>query len=242
MTTPIDTGTAGRSAENFEADYSDQTGIFDPSKTKEVVTVIGAGGIGASVLPTILTMGFTRFRLYDSDRIEPRNVTTNLVYRAKDLYEIKVERLKEYLLDNGATEVEIVQELYTGQEPLSGLVISGVDKMSARKEIWQHVVDSDVFLYMDGRIGGEHATLLTVEPFNAPQAEWYETHWLFDDEQAAPLPCTKRTVVYPAVALGCFMAAYLARWSRGEQMPAQTDINFADPEIFFQTVFVGDDA
>ena len=187
-------------------------------------------------------MGFTRFILWDPDVIEDRNVTTNLIFRPQDLYEVKVERVKQYLLDNGATEVEIRQEAFTGQEPLSGLVISGVDTMSARKKIWQHVVDGDVFLYMDGRIGGEHATLLVVEPFNPIQVEWYEKYWLFDDEQAATLPCTARTVVYPAVALGTFMAAYLARWSRGVTPPAQTDINFADPEIFFQTIFVGDEA
>jgi hypothetical protein len=231
-----------RPDEQFEANYADQVGIFDPSKVDEVVTVIGVGGIGASILPTVLTMGFTRFLLWDPDLVEDRNVTTNLIFRPKDLYEVKVERVKEYLLDNGATEVEIRKEAFTGQEPLSGLVISGVDTMKARKEIWPHVVNGDVFLYMDGRIGGQHATLLTVEPFNPVQAEWYEKYWLFDDEKAAPLPCTARTVVYPAVALGAFMAAYLARWSRGESMPAQTDINFADPDVFFQTLFIGDDA
>lgn len=236
MTTPVTPATGD--ATKFVANFSDQTGIFDPSKVDEVVTVIGVGGIGASILPTILTMGFRKFRLYDPDVVEDRNVTTNLIFRPQDLFRSKVGRVKEYLLDNGATEVEIVQEHYTGQEPLSGLVISGVDSMSARKEIWQHVVDGDVFLYLDGRIGGQHATLLTVEPFNPAHTDWYEKYWLFDDAQAVDLPCTARAVVYPAVALGCFMAAFLARWSRGEKIPARMDVNFAEPGIFLQTEFV----
>jgi hypothetical protein len=222
----------------FEADFSDQTGIFDPARVSDTVTVIGCGGIGASILPTLLTMGFKQFILFDPDTVEARNVTTNLIFRPRDLFRVKVERVREYLLEYGAESVEIHQELFTGQVPLSGLVISGVDTMSARKEIWEHIADNgDIPLYFDGRIGGEQFTLLTIEPFNPDHTEWYEEHWLFDDSEASTLPCTARTVVYPAVALGAFMAAYLAAWSRGERVPSQTDLNFHGAP-FFQTVTV----
>jgi hypothetical protein len=222
----------------FTADFSDQTGIFDPAKVSDTVTVIGCGGIGASILPTLLTMGFKKFILFDPDTVEARNITTNLIFRPRDLFRVKVERVREYLLEYGAESVETHQELYTGQVPLSGLVISGVDTMSARKEIWGHIVDNgDVPLYLDGRIGGEQFTLLAVEPFNSDHIEWYEEFCLFDDSEAAALPCTARTVVYPAVALGAFMAAYLAAWSRGEKVPSRTDLNFHGTP-FFQTVAV----
>lgn len=223
---------------SFTADYADQTGIFDPAQVAETVTIIGCGGIGASVLPTLVTMGFKHFVLYDLDIVEPRNITTNLLFRPRDLMRPKVERVREYLLEYGAESVEIHQEMYTGQQPLSGLVISGVDSMSARKEIWKHVVDNgSIPIYFDGRIGGQHMTLLSVEPFNPAHIEWYEEFCLFDNDQAEPLPCTARTVVFPAVALGAFLASYLAAWSRGEQVPSQTDLNF-NGTPFFQIVAV----
>lgn len=233
MTTPVlSTGVT------FVADFSDQTAIFDPAKVSNTVTIIGCGGIGASVLPTLVTMGFKKFILIDPDRIEARNVTTNLIFRPQDLSRPKTERVKEYLEEFGAESIETHQESFTGQVPLSGLVISGVDTMSARKEIWQHIVDNtDIPLYLDGRIGGQHMTLLAIEPYDFTHIEWYEEYWLFDDEQAAPLPCTARTIVYPAVALGAFMAAYLAAWSRGETVPTQTDLGFQG-EPFFQIVKV----
>jgi hypothetical protein len=235
MTTPLEGLPEGL---RFEADFSHQTGIFNPAQVSDTVTIIGCGGIGASVLPTLVTMGFTKFILIDPDLIEPRNITTNLIFRPQDLLRAKVERVKEYLLEYGAESVEIHQELFTGQVPLTGLVISGVDTMAARKEIWKYVVDNaDIPLYCDGRIGGQQMSLLVVEPFNPDHTEWYEEYWLFDDEQAAPLPCTARTVVFPAVALGAFMAAYLAAWSRGEQVPQQTDLNF-EGAPFFQTVTI----
>jgi hypothetical protein len=223
----------------FVADFGDQTAIFDPSKVSETVTVIGCGGIGASILPTLVTMGFTKFVLWDDDIVVDRNVTTNLIFRPKDLGKFKVDRVKEYLLEYGATSVEIHKEPFSGQQQLTGLVISGVDSMKARQMIWQHVANGDVTLYMDGRIGGQNATLLALEPFNFDHTEWYEKHWLFDDDKAAPLPCTARTIVYPAVSLGVYMAAYLAAWSRGEPYPQQTTLGFQG-EPYFEVVYIGD--
>ena len=58
---------------DFRPDYSDQTGFFNPAMVSETVTIIGCGGIGASVLPTLVTMGFTQFILFDPDFVEPRD-------------------------------------------------------------------------------------------------------------------------------------------------------------------------
>ncbi len=224
----------------FEADFSDQIDIFDPTKVSETVTIIGCGGIGASALPTLVTMGFTKFILFDKDLIEPRNITTNPIFRPQDLLRPKVERVREYLLEHGAKSVEIHQEFFTGQAPLKGLVVSGVDSMKARQEIWEHLVmNEDVPLYLDGRIGGQFMTLLSFEPYNPTHIDWYEEHQLRDDKDAAPLPCTARTVAYPAVALGAHMAAYLAAWSRGEKVPVQTDQMFGAVP-FFQTIVLED--
>lgn len=233
MTTPTTTP-------QFVANFGDQTAIFDPSKVSEEVTIIGCGGIGASILPLLVTMGFTKFVLWDGDIVVDRNVTTNLIFRPCDLGKYKVDRVKEYLLEYGATSVEIHKEPFDGQQRLTGLVISGVDNMDARKMIWQHVASGDVTLYMDGRIGGQNATLLALEPFNFEHAEWYEEHWLFDNSEAAPLPCTARTIVYPAVALGVYIASYLAAWSRGELYPQQTTLGFQG-EPYFEVVYVGHD-
>ncbi|MDB5162181.1 MAG: adenylyltransferase [Candidatus Saccharibacteria bacterium] len=200
----------------FEPDYSDQTGFFNPDGFADTLTVIGCGGIGASILPTLVTMGFSRYVLWDDDGVEPRNIASNLIFAPGDLYRPKkVEVVKEYLLRYGATDVQIFPRRFTAKDHLdAGIVISGVDTMAARKEIWKAVKKSDVSLYLDGRIGGEHFTLLSVEPFDG---DWYEKEWLFDDAAAADLPCTLRAVVYPAVALGAEMAALLAGWSRGDR-------------------------
>lgn len=230
MTTPIARGAA---------DFSDQTGIFNPAHVIDTLTVIGCGGIGASALPTLVTMGFRRFVLWDGDIIEPRNLTTQPIFTAEDLYKSKVEAARDFLLAHGAEEVEIRKRAFTAEDHLEGIVVSAVDSMAARQVIWQAITriieDSaleDPVLLLDGRIGGTHGTLLTVELFNA---DWY-AKWLFDDTKAAPLPCTERTVVYPAVMLGALMAAQLALWSRHKPTPQRIDHN-AETH-FYQTVGV----
>ena len=226
---------------NFKADYSDQAGLFNPAHVSTPITMIGCGGIGASVLPILLTMGFQEFVLWDGDSVEPRNVTTNLIFRPQDVYRPKVVRVKEHLAEYGGSDVTVTthQEAYAGQEPLSGIVISGVDSMAARRSIWPHLADNtEVPLYFDGRIGGLQTTLLAFPPFGPAQIRRYETYYLGSDENVAPLQCTQRTIIYPATTLGGFMAEYLRRWSQGNvaDVPFMTELHFGDKKPLFQTL------
>lgn len=218
--------------QRFLADFSDQTGIFNPDSIAETITVVGVGGIGASILPTLVTMGFRLFKLIDPDVVEPRNVASQLLFAPCDLYRPKVEVARDYLLRYGATDVRIERRRFVADDVANGgIVISGVDTMATRQEIWGAVKDSPTQLYLDGRIGGQHTTLFAVEPFDG---DWYENRWLFDDSKAAPLPCAQRAIAYPAVALGALMASHLARFSRGEMPPKRVEFNLGS--LYFQVV------
>ena len=211
-----------------EADYSDQTGFFDPKSMPDTLTLIGLGGIGATLLPVLVTMGIRRFVLWDFDVVEPRNIASQLLYKPDDLYRPKAVVCREYLLAYGAKEVVIKQERFTAQSNLDpGVVICGVDSMAARHEIWQALqAHADtVSLYMDGRIGGENAILLALEPWDARQAERYAKS-LHGDDEAQPLPCTQRAIVYPAVALAAFMANTIRVWASGSPIKSRTDMAF----------------
>lgn len=203
-------------------DFSDQTGFFDPNQNGYDVTVIGCGGIGASALPTLVTMGFQSFKIWDPDAVEPRNMASQLAFAPAHLYHPKVDVMKEFLEAYGATAVETHQELFTAEmaDQLSGIVIAAVDSMAARKMLFEAIsLNPNVALFVDGRIGGEFWQLLTISPHDSAQLDWYEKWQLFDDTDAATLPCAERAVVYPAVALGATMACQLAKFVRGEELP-----------------------
>lgn len=207
----------------FKADYSDQTGIFDPGIFVDEVTLIGCGGIGASLLPTLATLGIPRIHLWDDDIVEPRNVASQLLFYPSDVLRPKVEVAKERMELFGIEDVVTHQERFSSElhgDLLEGVVISAVDSMTVRQDIWQAIKDNAlVTRLIDGRIGGEIYSLIVIDPMDDDQVEWYEEFQLFNDEDAMPLPCTQRAVVYPAVALGAHIAAAFARLQREEPVP-----------------------
>lgn len=226
----------------FTADYADQVGIFDPDTFVEPLTVIGVGGIGTGFLCSAGQMGLKRIRLHDKDVVERRNVASQVLYTPADLFKPKLEICEQYLRAR-KVEVEAISEFVTADTPLQGgVVVSGVDNMAARSEIWEAILKHNkkceedlslqpVSLLLDGRIGGLQAMLLAVEPFDS---KWYEDRWLFSDEEAADLPCGLRAIGFPAVALGAIMAAYIVKWHAGELPPKRASFHLGS--LFFQTV------
>ena len=201
------------------ANFRDQTGFFDPSKNTDTLTVIGCGGIGASSLPTLVTLGIRRIVLWDPDEVEDRNVASQLMFRPDDVGRPKVEVAEEVLTAYGAESVEAHQEPFVSDEhggALEGIVLSAVDTMAVRQDVWG-AVNGNPFVsrLFDGRIGGETYTLIDIDPLNGDHVAWYEKFQLFGDDEVVPLPCTQRAIVYPAVVLGAQVAAAISRHQRG---------------------------
>ncbi len=204
-----------------QADFTDQLRIFDPRAHAFQLTMIGIGGIGASALPTLVTLGLDEFVLWDPDRVEERNVASQLLFTPDDVGKRKVNVAKRYLMAYGAQQVVKHRRLFSREDrdTLDGIVISAVDSMAARREIWGAVkYNGLVPLFMDGRIGGELCVLCTIDPCDPDSVEWYEEFMLFDDAEAEPLPCAERAIVYPAVTLGAVMAAQITRFARGHEL------------------------
>lgn len=61
------------------------------------VIVIGAGGLGATVLPLLAASGVGEIEIWDSDRVEQTNLGRQLIYREGDLGKYKAECAKSFL-------------------------------------------------------------------------------------------------------------------------------------------------
>ena len=119
----------------------------------------------------------------------------------------KVESCKSMVSEFSDCCVRTVFEKFDGSQPLSGIVISGVDSMAARQTIWDNVkFNFDVPLYIDGRIGGEVVQVFTIEPSQINDIELYE-RWLFPDEEADELPCTARAIMYVGFVIAGLIAS-----------------------------------
>ena len=205
----------------MKADYADHTMIFDPAKFSWPVHIIGLGGIGSAVLFPLLKLGVHTLHVWDSDDVEPHNIPAQLIYRPSDIGVSKSKATQAFVERQEAECVVIPHDEYvTADTPLEGVVISGVDSMSSRSDIWQAVQwNTNVPLYMDGRIGGEQLQLLTLNPSDIDEIEAYE-QWLFPDSESAELPCAARTVIHPPTVLAGLMVAQLTLFMREEKPKA----------------------
>lgn len=215
--------------------YADQTDIFNPATFTWPVHVIGVGGIGSALVLPLIKLGLSsKLHLWDPDRVEPHNIPAQLIYRPTDIGKLKVEAAADTLagFSEGKCEIVCHSEYVGPSTPLDGVVISGVDSMAARYDIWEGVrYNVEVPLYMDGRIGGEQMQLFTLNPSNYEAVVFYETEWLFPDEEGSDLPCAARTVIHPPTVLAGHIIAQLTRFARGMTTVSYLDCHVRDSQV-----------
>jgi hypothetical protein len=129
-----------------------------------------------------------------------------------------VEALRDLIRAFTGLEIVPVQEAVSHQR-LSGLVISGVDSMSARQAIWQGAIRyrSNVELYIDARMGAEVCRIYSVRPSDPEDVRNYELT-LYDDDQATDDACTARAIIYNVLSIAGLIANQVKKYAKGERL------------------------
>lgn len=199
--------------------HSRQIDIFNPRLPMYPVTIIGCGGIGSPTAVILAKMGCKNMTLIDPDIIEEHNLP-NQFFRKDDVNSRKVDALKNMLLDFSDCSVKVIPDLFQGNfggGDLPRVVISGIDTMAARKNIWSAIrYNVNVALYIDGRTGGEILQILTIRPSQREDVELYE-RFLFSDKEVLPLPCGGRAIFYTGAIIGGLITAQFKKWRKKEK-------------------------
>lgn len=200
-----------------QMDFWRQLNVVSPSDLADLrVTMIGVGGIGSPTILALAKMGVENITVFDPDTVEPHNLP-NQMYRFSDLGQTKVEGISSICRDFAGVELKKVAERFN-DHPLSGIVISGVDTMSARKEIWGKIRwNPSVLLYIEARMGAEVARIHSVHSCDPSEVRWYETT-LYSDEQASEAPCTARAVIYNVFMIAALVANQVKKFAKGEDI------------------------
>ena len=207
-----------------EVNRSRQHDLFRPDQASSPVTVIGVGGIGSPTVIQLAQMGVPDITVLDDDLVEEHNRSSQH-YRQEDIGKPKVVAIAEQAASYGGVRIKARQERFTTQ-PLAGIVIAAVDSMDSRQAIWEAVRwNPNVELYIDGRMGGLVAHILTVRPHDPEDVERYEQH-LFPQSEAAPEKCTARAIVFNTYGSASFIAANLRRWWVEGQITPEVKIDF----------------
>ena len=177
-----------------ETKYHRQLDILDPKLMSVPVVVIGAGATGSFAALSLAKMGVRNITVYDLDTVEEHNLP-NQFYRQCDIGKPKVIALQEIIEQFEGIQITVKNEKYRGQR-LDGVVITCVDSMDARLNIWKFVMNnSDVQLYIDSRMGAEVMRVYTVNPMDIYQCRAYEEN-LYPSSEALQERCTAKTIMY----------------------------------------------
>lgn len=199
--------------------FSRQTGLLAPEVAIDTrVIVIGCGGIGSWTALALAKMGIGHIELFDHDTVEEGNIPSQMfMFEDEGLY--KTFALAEHL--RKLSEANIVSRAVKWAGEVAPIIVCAVDSMDTRREIWDSVKDNkDVELFIDGRMGGEIVRVEYARLDDQASREAYEAT-LYTSEEAEPLRCGFRAIVYAGMIAGGLIAHGVRRHLADEEMPRE---------------------
>jgi molybdopterin/thiamine biosynthesis adenylyltransferase len=207
---------------NTVIDYNRQMGIINQNHFDKPLVLIGAGGIGSPTALALCKMGLKEIIVYDDDKVEPHNLP-NQIYRKNDIGKLKVEALKDMCLEFSDIKFTAIPRKFDGDLPERCVVVSGVDSMAARIDIWKSLrFNSMASLYVDGRMGKEMVKIYRVNPTNMDSIKEYEESLVISEDNT-PIPCTEKAVIYNVFFISS-MIAHAVRCHYTEQSYVYKDM------------------
>lgn len=117
-------------------DLSKSYTYFQPEKINCRIHIVGCGSVGATVAENLARCGITKLTLWDFDVVEPKNLA-NQIFRVKDIGKLKVEALRDILMDINPeieADVKLKPKGWNGEQ-LNGFVFLAVDNIELRRKI-----------------------------------------------------------------------------------------------------------
>jgi hypothetical protein len=197
-------------------DFWRQLSVCDPEDLPPVI-VIGAGGIGSFTIMALAKMGVRHLAIYDPDSVEAHNIP-NQIFGPEAVGKSKVMAASDLCAQLAGISPSIHEERLSRRHRLNGVVVSGVDSMKSRKEVWRKVKKNpDVPLYVEARMGAEVSRIHSVNPSDPKAIKWYEST-LYEDSAALDLPCTARAIIYNGFSIGALIANQVKKWAGKEDL------------------------
>jgi len=200
-------------------DRTRHSDIFNASTVS--VTLIGLGGIGALTAVTLAKMGVGSILAVDNDVVSAENIATQMHLQdyAGSTKVVAVRELIPLLVDDVPFDgvYDRVSRDTLWRDIANPVVISAVDSIASRKEIWAAIEDKPWEWYLDARMAAE---MLSIYAVSAADRAWYR-NLIADqnDENALEESCTSKATFYTANAAAAVLGSYLRRIATGIKPP-----------------------
>jgi molybdopterin/thiamine biosynthesis adenylyltransferase len=201
--------------------YSRHFSVFDPSKFRDRVDVIGGGSIGSHITYLLASMGVRKIRVYDFDMVEEHNVP-NQFFKVDDIGSTKLEALQRNIKEFTGIEIETIEGRVTKESSWrpGQYVFMVTDTMASRKELFEGFIKNNagVKLMVECRMGGDDGRVYSIDPTNLRHVKAWEAS-LYDDESSAESLCgTSASVIPTSVFLASSAVWQMVRRSNGENV------------------------
>lgn len=212
-------------------DISRSVGVFDPSKLKEVIHVIGVGATGSHVVDGLLSLGIrgSKIHVYDFDTVEEHNIA-NQFYTIADVGKPKVSALKELMLQKYGEEINIHNTKLESPH-IEGIIFLLVDTFESRLKIFKSLsFKPNVKLVVETRLDARVGQIHLLDPRDMKHVEWFEKSMPKSDAEdtSEVSACGTRQVISQTVYMLAGMAIWqLIHWS--------VDPTRAGEKIYFAT-------
>lgn len=180
------------------------------------ITVIGLGGIGSTVVTLLSIMGWDKIIGWDDDKLEEHNLSST-TYPFYYTGSSKADAAKDTAeaFSGKTTEFEPNKEKWNSSKPLGKKVITCLDNMDTRMEVYETWRNdghdaNDAFL-IDLRMDALSIEMITIthrengfdmytkEPLEVE--EIYNNYWVSDVE-IEPAPCTMKHTIFSSSIIG----------------------------------------
>lgn len=214
--------------------FSRQRSLISPEELEIPITVIGAGGIGSWTTLALAKMGCSNLVVLDDDKVELRN-TASQIYSENDVGKPKTEALKKIVFEMTGTPISIFDVKWQkGSELIkaigSPIIISALDSIETRKELWEDLIKSPPLLYIDGRMQGELIRIYVVR-FNDPKQVSNYPKSLVPKSRVDQGPCTARAVAYNTFICAGLIATLVKKFIKREALPSEATLDLTGLEL-----------
>jgi len=196
-----------------------QMDIFNPEEYDARIVIVGAGAIGSSTAEALVRMGFNHITLIDDDMVKDHNLPNQLYFKG-DLDKYKVQALRDKLWKiNEECHIDIIPtKLDKDTMPDADIIISAVDNMETRKEIYKLAKAKKYRLLVDGRMGGQVFQIHTINLNKRKHQKIYETT-LYTDQEAVEERCTEKAIIYNVFIIGGYIVNNIKKVMKDEKYP-----------------------
>lgn len=171
--------------------------IFDWTKHRVPIHIIGMGAVGSRIGRHIIELGGEDLHIYDDDKVEGHNLS-NQIYRYSDVCNTKVDSFLDWTLEKTGVGQGIVTEYNTRlpdvgmkKDHFSGVVFLVVDTIQGRKDIANEYLKDNpkVDRVIETRMGSTFGKIISFDPCDKDMYnQWYDSIPL-DDEPEETTVC-----------------------------------------------------